>query len=173
MNYFNENLYFNLNSSSVQVPGCEPYREYLFNYLRDQQIWHTLRFWNAALFYALHKDKVPKVATPNIAELDKSCGSVQSINPSVTVNDELLDMKDNKDEEIANQDKRSVSESSVSSSSVSSSYDHNALNGSDISKYKRRMSRSKSSTAIDVDNDNTFDTDEQKKQRNMAFSHLG
>lgn len=40
-------------SFSVCVPGIEPYREYLYLYLRDQPIWHSLRFWNAAFFDAL------------------------------------------------------------------------------------------------------------------------
>ncbi|CAD7086404.1 unnamed protein product [Hermetia illucens] len=37
----------------IEVPGCEPYREYLFTYLREQPIWHTLEFWNAAFADAL------------------------------------------------------------------------------------------------------------------------
>lgn len=42
---------------SVDVPGCEPYREYLYTYLRDQPIWHSLRFWNAAFFDALQTER--------------------------------------------------------------------------------------------------------------------
>lgn len=41
----------------VDVPGCEPYREYLYTYLRDQPIWHSLRFWNAAFFDALQTER--------------------------------------------------------------------------------------------------------------------
>lgn len=33
---------------AVEVPGCEPYREYLYTYLREQPIWQSLRFWSAA-----------------------------------------------------------------------------------------------------------------------------
>lgn len=42
----------------VDVPGCEPYKEYLYTYLRDQAIWHSLRFWNAAFFDALQCERV-------------------------------------------------------------------------------------------------------------------
>lgn len=41
----------------VDVPGCEPYREYLYTYLRDQPIWHALRFWNAAFFDAVQCER--------------------------------------------------------------------------------------------------------------------
>ncbi|XP_055908762.1 uncharacterized protein KIAA0513 [Eupeodes corollae] len=41
----------------IEVPGCEPYREYLFTYLRQQPIWHTLRFWNAAFYDALQSKR--------------------------------------------------------------------------------------------------------------------
>lgn len=49
----------------VDVPGCEPYREYLYTNLRDQPIWHALRFWNAAFFDAVQCERshrpVPKI----------------------------------------------------------------------------------------------------------------
>lgn len=49
----------------VDVPGCEPYREYLYNYLRDQPIWSSLRFWNAAFFDAVQCERsnrpIPKI----------------------------------------------------------------------------------------------------------------
>ncbi|GAB0093312.1 uncharacterized protein DMENIID0001_083950 [Sergentomyia squamirostris] len=41
----------------INVPGIEPYREYLYIYLRDQPIWHSLRFWNAAFFDALQCER--------------------------------------------------------------------------------------------------------------------
>ncbi|XP_052120188.1 uncharacterized protein KIAA0513 [Frankliniella occidentalis] len=47
----------------VDVPGCEPYKEYLSVYLREQPIWHSLRFWNAALFDALQCERQHGVAT--------------------------------------------------------------------------------------------------------------
>ena len=42
----------------MDVPGCEPYKEYLYTYLKDQTIWHSLRFWNAAFFDALQCERV-------------------------------------------------------------------------------------------------------------------
>lgn len=44
-------------SAAVDVPGCEPYREYLYIYLRYQPIWHSLRFWNAAYFDAVQCER--------------------------------------------------------------------------------------------------------------------
>lgn len=46
----------------IEVPGCEPYREYLFTYLRQQPIWHTLRFWNAAFYDALQSKREQHMA---------------------------------------------------------------------------------------------------------------
>lgn len=42
---------------SVEVPGCEPYREYLYTYLRFQPIWQAIRFWNAAYFDAVQSER--------------------------------------------------------------------------------------------------------------------
>ncbi|KAH8375098.1 hypothetical protein KR093_008251 [Drosophila rubida] len=40
----------------VEVPGCDPYREYLFVSLRMQPIWQQIRFWNAAFLDAIQSD---------------------------------------------------------------------------------------------------------------------
>ncbi|XP_058446788.1 uncharacterized protein KIAA0513 isoform X2 [Malaya genurostris] len=48
----------------IDVPGCEPYREYLYTYLRDQPIWHSLRFWNAAFFDALQTERKHRPVLP-------------------------------------------------------------------------------------------------------------
>lgn len=149
-------------SLAVEVPGCDPYREYLFNYLRDQQIWHTLRFWNAAFFYALQKDKVPK------AKIEKSRKCSSNLQLKEEEESEGKDALTNK--ETPKQPSRSISESSLSSSSSTDN-----TKTSESSKYKassRKINRSKSSTNAGAD-DNTFDIDEKQSQDNMAFSHLG
>lgn len=144
----------------MEVPGCDPYREYLFNYLRDQQIWHTLRFWNAALFYALQKDKVPKA---NIDNSRKFSSSLQLKNA-----EEEQDALTTK--ELHKNHSRSISESSLSSSSSS---DNSKSSGSSKDKaISRKANRSRSSTVAGGD-DNTIDVDGKKLQDNMAFSHLG
>lgn len=53
----------------VDVPGCEPYKEYLSVYLREQPIWHSLRFWNAALFDALQCER-QHAGVPALDQLD-------------------------------------------------------------------------------------------------------
>jgi hypothetical protein len=147
-----------LSPQTVEVPGCDPYREYLFNYLRDQPIWHTLRFWNAALFYALQKDKVPKAN----AESSVKCSSSSQLKTLDEGKDALT-----KKEPLKNTS-RSISESSLSSSSSTDN-----TKSSESSKYKagsRKVSRSRSSLNVGGI-DNTLD--EQKLHENMAFSHLG
>ena len=60
---------------SVEVPGCEPYREYLYTYLRYQPIWQAIRFWNAAYFDAVQSERshrpIPQTITVKI-ESDSS-----------------------------------------------------------------------------------------------------
>lgn len=140
------------------MPGCDPYREYLFNYLRDQPIFHTLRFWNAALFYALQKDKVPK-ASEIEGGSRKSSSSVQ-----------LKEMDEGKDALTNKEPSRSISESSLSSSS---SAEKTASEGRSKYKAGARRARSKSTMGLDGDDNKAEVVDEKKSQDNMAFSHLG
>lgn len=57
--------------STVDVPGCEPYREYLYTYLRYQPIWQAIRFWNAAYFDAVQCERshrpIPQTISVKIA----------------------------------------------------------------------------------------------------------
>lgn len=55
-------------SFTVDVPGCEPYPEYLYTYLKDQPIWHSLRFWNAAFFDALQSQRAHRPVPPTIQQ---------------------------------------------------------------------------------------------------------
>lgn len=64
----------------VEVPGCEPYREYLYTYLRDQPIWQSLRFWSAAFDDSLqarrqHRCDTTPIGTPT--RLAKLAGTSQ------------------------------------------------------------------------------------------------
>lgn len=61
---------------SVDVPGCEPYKEYLYTYLKDQTIWHSLRFWNAAFFDALQCERVHR---PVVTREDIQHNSLEAI----------------------------------------------------------------------------------------------
>lgn len=40
-----------------EVPGCDPYKEFLYTYLKEQPIWQSLRFWNAAFFDAVQCER--------------------------------------------------------------------------------------------------------------------
>uniref|UniRef100_A0A7G3AGQ2 Putative conserved plasma membrane protein n=1 Tax=Lutzomyia longipalpis TaxID=7200 RepID=A0A7G3AGQ2_LUTLO len=65
----------------ITVPGIEPYREYLYIYLRDQPIWHSLRFWNAAFFDALQCERahrpVPQTKRSSTTQKDSSNGTTR------------------------------------------------------------------------------------------------
>lgn len=154
----------------VDVPGCDPYREYLFNYLRDQPIWHTLRFWNAALFYALQKDRVPKTSTVCIPSKNDASRSLKS-NAEEEIKDALLQR-----DECKFQQSRSISETSLTSTSSSSSDTHTTRSSDSLRlRNIRKINRSKSSTNAGG-KDNSFDVDQQKKLQestNVAFTQLG
>lgn len=69
---------------TVDVPGCEPYHEYLYHYLRAQPIWQSLRFWNAAFFDALQCQRSNRPVPPT-SDKDqisiKSTSTASSPNP--------------------------------------------------------------------------------------------
>lgn len=71
---------------TVDVPGCAPYNEYLYHYLRNQPIWQSLRFWNAAFFDALQCQRVHRpVPTSNKSKDQvsvKSTSTTSSPNPN-------------------------------------------------------------------------------------------
>ncbi|KAH8325522.1 hypothetical protein KR067_000729 [Drosophila pandora] len=46
----------------VEVPGCDPYREYLFISLRQQPIWQQSRFWNAIFLENLQAEREHRIS---------------------------------------------------------------------------------------------------------------
>ncbi|BFF93849.1 uncharacterized protein DMAD_11614 [Drosophila madeirensis] len=46
----------------VEVPGCDPYREYLFLSLRQQPIWHQLPFWDTVFWDAMQAEREQRFA---------------------------------------------------------------------------------------------------------------
>lgn len=77
---------------AVDVPGCEPYREYLYTYLRDQPIWHALRFWNAAYFDAVQCERSHRPVPPTLRVLPRSESSEEEV--SVEMNSTQLSLAD-------------------------------------------------------------------------------
>lgn len=41
----------------VEVPGCDPYREYLCTFMREQPIWLSHRFWNTAFTECMDSER--------------------------------------------------------------------------------------------------------------------
>ncbi|XP_046737642.1 uncharacterized protein KIAA0513 isoform X4 [Diprion similis] len=48
----------------LEVPGLEPYREYLYTHLRVQPIWTSMRFWTAAFFDAVQCERATRPVPP-------------------------------------------------------------------------------------------------------------
>nr|XP_050856146.1 uncharacterized protein KIAA0513 isoform X1 [Vespula vulgaris]XP_050856147.1 uncharacterized protein KIAA0513 isoform X1 [Vespula vulgaris] len=55
----------------VEVPGLEPYREYLYTHLRVQPIWTSMRFWTAAFFDAVQCERALRPVPPRPKSLDQ------------------------------------------------------------------------------------------------------
>ncbi|XP_015183313.1 PREDICTED: uncharacterized protein KIAA0513 isoform X1 [Polistes dominula] len=55
----------------VEVPGLEPYREYLYTHLRVQPIWSSMRFWTAAFFDAVQCERASRPVPPRPKSLDQ------------------------------------------------------------------------------------------------------
>ncbi|XP_030555929.1 uncharacterized protein LOC115759192 [Drosophila novamexicana] len=47
----------------VEVPGCDPYREYLFISLRQQPLWQQPRFWNAIFQDAMQAEREHRLSS--------------------------------------------------------------------------------------------------------------
>lgn len=48
-------MYSYLNEFSVEVPGCEAYREYMFTFLRAHPLWCRIEFWQEAFVESLRQ----------------------------------------------------------------------------------------------------------------------
>ncbi|KAL7740554.1 hypothetical protein ACLKA6_012320 [Drosophila palustris] len=47
----------------VEVPGCDPYREYLFVSMRQQPIWQQIQFWNAVFHEAMQSEREHRLSS--------------------------------------------------------------------------------------------------------------
>lgn len=48
---------------TVEVPGCDPYREYLYSLLRQQPIWQLSRFWNTVFHDTMQSEREHRLAS--------------------------------------------------------------------------------------------------------------
>lgn len=55
----------------MEVPGVEPYREYLYTNLRVQPIWTSMRFWTAAFFDAVQCERAAKLVPLRLKQTDQ------------------------------------------------------------------------------------------------------
>ncbi|OXU17382.1 hypothetical protein TSAR_009931 [Trichomalopsis sarcophagae] len=61
----------------IEVPGVEPYREYLYTNLRVQPIWTSMRFWTAAFFDALQCERAAKPVPPRPKSTDQEVAAAE------------------------------------------------------------------------------------------------
>ncbi|XP_047141477.1 uncharacterized protein KIAA0513 [Hydra vulgaris] len=56
------NMSFTYHFTSVMIPGRfgQPSKQYVYEYLKDQSIWKSPRFWNAAFLHAIHDDRMKR-----------------------------------------------------------------------------------------------------------------
>lgn len=162
----------------VDVPGCEPYREYLYTYLRDQPIWHSLRFWNAAFFDSLQNERGSKPVPPtNVPPHSRS--------PS---NNLILNLDEDKVSGAlktdSHRDKNSslpISDNDISLSSSSTSSASSTYSGSEEEMPNKALgftSKTESSfrkgLAKKFSSNNLSEIIEDKKfQQNITFGQLG
>ena len=73
------NLFFHL-KITVQVPGVEPYREYLYTNLRVQPIWTSMRFWTAAFFDAVQCERAVRPVPHRPKSLDQEAVAAEDRN---------------------------------------------------------------------------------------------
>lgn len=145
----------------VEVPGCEPYREYLYTYLREQPIWHSLRFWNAAFFDALQLERCNKPVPPthsrpasrNIFDLDEETNTIKTVKSTLEKNNSLP-ISDN--------------DLSLSSSSSSANSDDgvNRNLGVNLKQDSKQAVKKKSENILEIIEDKKF-------QQNITFGQLG
>lgn len=95
------------------MPGIEPYREYLYIYLRDQPIWHSLRFWNAAFFDALQCERAHRpVPQTKLRSSTKACNGHRNSLPR-SDNDRSLSISSKDDDEIDEEGDLNVAEDAI------------------------------------------------------------
>uniref|UniRef100_A0AAY5KUF1 SBF1/SBF2 domain-containing protein n=1 Tax=Esox lucius TaxID=8010 RepID=A0AAY5KUF1_ESOLU len=65
------NLFSTLSSEPPEEKKVENGKVYLYTHLKQQPIWHTLRFWNAAFFDAVHCERKKRSPTTRGTEEDE------------------------------------------------------------------------------------------------------
>lgn len=51
------NMCFTYHYTSTAIIGRKSSKQYVYEYLKDQPVWKSLRFWNAAFLVAIHADR--------------------------------------------------------------------------------------------------------------------
>lgn len=157
---------------SVDVPGCEPYREYLYTYLRDQPIWHSLRFWNAAFFDSLQMERSNKPVPPTNVNHTRSPSS----NLILNLDEEKVTgaLKTTNHTNVEKNSSLPISDNDISLSSTSSSSSGEEEMANKNLGFKLRSDGPKKGLYKKYSSNNLSEIIEDKKfQQNITFGQLG
>lgn len=139
------------------------HREYLYIYLRDQPIWHTLRFWNAAFFDSLQSERSNKPVPPTNVPQSRSTSSFK-LNLDEGALKSNVEKCRNNSLPISDND-YSLSSSSSSTSTVDSSEEISSRSlGLSLNREKKKRRASNNMSEI---------LEDKKFQQNITFGQLG
>lgn len=149
------------------MPGIEPYREYLYLYLRDQPIWHSLRFWNAAFFDALQCERANKPVPRTRSFIKVSTRVGQKKRDSITKGSELVhsnakrgdDREDDNDDGIVDEEEEGEGDQEPDD-------DEDDLEGASVSVVEDVSVEELERKQLEIDDDQRF-------QQNITFGQLG
>uniref|UniRef100_A0A1A9VF36 SBF2 domain-containing protein n=1 Tax=Glossina austeni TaxID=7395 RepID=A0A1A9VF36_GLOAU len=134
----------------VDVPGCDPYREYLFTFMRQQPIWLSVRFWTASFLDSLQTEREHRLAARQ-----KKCDRRKAKEKS------RKELEENKEKLITNESVQKIDDKSMpkneNSSSSSSQHSHQC--------------KAKKFTNPKITNEVALEVD--KEMENIAFRQLG
>nr|XP_013104642.1 unnamed protein product [Stomoxys calcitrans] len=130
----------------VEVPGCDPYREYLCTFLREQPIWLSLRFWNAAFLECMELERNNRLQSRQKKQERRKAKE--------KAKDEATKLKPPNAEIMDNEEKPSTKQDISDSSSSHHSQGHKTK--------KDRAPKTANEAALDVD----------KEMENIAFRQL-
>ncbi|XP_059221827.1 uncharacterized protein KIAA0513 [Stomoxys calcitrans] len=130
----------------IEVPGCDPYREYLCTFLREQPIWLSLRFWNAAFLECMELERNNRLQSRQKKQERRKAKE--------KAKDEATKLKPPNAEIMDNEEKPSTKQDISDSSSSHHSQGHKTK--------KDRAPKTANEAALDVD----------KEMENIAFRQL-
>ncbi|XP_073822761.1 uncharacterized protein [Musca autumnalis] len=130
----------------IEVPGCDPYREYLCTFIREQPIWMNLKFWNAAFVECMETERNNRLKSRQKKQ-ERRKAKEKAKEEFGKLKSHNSETKDNEEHPLARQ--QDVSDSSSS-------------HGKDNRKKKEKSTKVPNDPAVDF----------EKEMENIAFRQL-